>query len=231
MSHWSSVDVCGMQVNPVDETGLADTTPANVVLTCAANGYQRQAVLTQGLDEAEESGVANRRAMRRFDPPRRDYWRYRFTLNSRTDVRLLTTWGLVNTLFDTVTPTIIVGMEDVDDPALVNDCCPPGEETSVDVETSLLIWHLAWCNEERHPDYLYDVHVVPRFQSYQTTDAVERGRGTRTMTVEGRTRKPKSGYSQGPGSILQAATDRHWSNILTNTPFPDGCDCGDCTQS
>jgi len=228
MAQWSETDICGIEVQKVDcDTGELSQAPEDLALSCAVVDYNRSAVLTEGADESDPSGKTNKNCAKRVIDPVKDYWDYQFTLCSKTDARLMALLGLVDPIFDPADPTVCVGVMDLDQAEEGDQCCPV-DEGCVSDEVSLAIWHLAWCGEDPHPDFLYSVHLVPRIKFRCTTDSIERGTGFRTMTVAGRTSKPRAGYGQGPGNISPIPITRHHANVLTNTPFPGGCDCGTC---
>jgi hypothetical protein len=230
MTQWSSTDICGMQVNRVDcETGAVLVGALDVALTCSVADYSRTAVLTDEVVQEDPSGRAGKNRARRVIPARPDYYTYSFTLDSQFDAELMVLLGLVNPVFNPMNPTEIIGVKDLDHVSGTDDCCPPGGACA-DTEVALLMWHVAWCDTNRHPDYLYDIHFVPRIKFTVTDDAVERGTGFRTMTIEGRTEKPLAGYARGPANIWPevAGLNRQWANLLSNTPFPAGCACSTC---
>jgi len=202
MAQWSSADVCGIQVNTVDcVTGSALTTADNVALSCNVVDYSRSAVLTAGRDDQDPSGRPEKFCARRVVDPRVDYWEYTFTLCSAFDARLMALLGLVDAVFDPANPNVCIGVQDKDWDAdeSLDLCCVPVGQTCVSRDVSMAIWSIAWCGEERHPDYLYDVHLIPRIRF------------------------------SGPGGIwIPGNLNRQWANLLTNTPFPNGCDCGQC---
>lgn len=225
--------MCGIQVNTLDcTTGIPQTDAPNTTLSCAVTDYARTAVLTDGRLDRDPSGRAEKFAARRVIDPRVDYWEYEFTLNSAYDARLMAQIGHVDLLLDEATSLIVEGVKDRDwvgDEALDGCCVDAGTPCNND-EVSMLLWAIAWCGEERHPDFLYEVHVVPRLKFRVTDDTIERGTGFRTMTVKARTRYPNAAWAQGPGDIwphTDGLLTQH-GTFLTNTPFPNGCDCGAC---
>ena len=237
MATWSSVDVCGIQVNDLDcLTGAPLTGDDNVSLSCNVVDYSRSATLTAGATDQDPSGRSQKFCARRIVDPRVDFWEYTFTLCSAFDARLMDQLGLVDAVFDPADPTRCIGVKDRDWRTDSEDGCCPSEDGCTSSEVSMYLWSLAWCGDERHPEFLYDVHIVPRLKFRVTSDSVDRGTGFRTMTISARTSYPRtdpatgnSVFGSGPGGLyIPGDLGVQWANMLTNTPFPLGCDCGSC---
>jgi hypothetical protein len=229
MTQWSPVDICGMQVNRVDcETGAVMVGTGNVGLTCSVADFTRSSVFVDEITQEDPSGRAGRNRARRVIPKRLDYYEYSFTLDSQYDSALMALMGQVEQVADPLTPTEFIGVKDLDHAVGTDDCCPPGGACA-DTELSLMIWQVAWCDRGRHPDYLYEIHFVPRIK-FDIIETEERGEGFKTMTISGRTEKPLAGYARGPGDIWPevAGLNRQWAKLLSNTPFPSGCNCSTC---
>jgi len=148
--------------------------------------------------------------------------------------------------------TTIEGYKDLLHAEVNDPCCNPAGGPCVSDEVSMLAWSLAWCDDDQHPEFLYDVHVVPRLKFRIDTNSIVRTSTFQTMTLRARTRAPRrnpdfdpvaaigtpeallTGFGLGPGNIYPQnvnepnGLDRHFANVFTNTPFPNGCSCGQC---
>ena len=223
------------------------------MLTCSAQEYSRTASLTEGINDTQQGGRANRFCARRITDGVVDFWEYSFTLCSAFDIRAQHLMGYVDPIFgDPNDPTRVTGFKDIEHQTAGDPCCTPAGQACQSNEVSALIWSLAWCGDEQHPEFLYNVHIAPRLRFRIDTSSIVTSSTFQTFTVTARSAIPRAnpdfdpaaalgaaeslatGFGLGPGDLYPQTAlepvglDRNYANVLTNTPFPAGCDCGQC---
>lgn len=223
---WSSVDLCGAQINRLDCDGNVLNGATDVVLTCAFVDISIEPIGIGGDEIVDEGGASGQRCAVRKDPSRIDAYEITITLCSKTDAALMELLGLTDPVIDETTGDII-GYK-----ALKTDCgdpgchCVPEEKGCNTPGVSILLWHVAWCGDERHPRFPYAVEALPKVVFDPASLSITRNKEYNTYTITGRT-DCNEAWGQGPEDIFPEADglDRDHAEWLTTVGPPQGCDC------
>lgn len=219
---WSPVNVCGTQLNRLDEFGTilerADGDD-NVVVTCAFVDITRTEVVGNAVEQTDASGSGGYCAVRRR-PARTTGYDYSLTMCSRIDAEMMSLLGLVDTVVDSLGN--VVGYKARDIAGAACDCDPT---QSSQAGVCMHVWSLAWKGEEPHPDHPYVIEAIPKIVFAPGGDR-KKSAEFNTSTVSGSAAK-NSSYGRGPGAIYpeSGGLDRVWADWLTSTPPPNQCNC------
>lgn len=225
---YSSIDICGMQVNRNDCDGNILNAATDVIVSCAAVDVNLTPI--QGEDNArtDPNGQGGFCAERPSSATI-EGMEIELTLCSRTDVELMELLGLFDLVYDADQNPVGIKAKC----CLDEDCmCDPGDDECSNPGVTMHLWHLAWLGKKRHPDYKWAVEHLPRVVFDPSQLEVQRNSDFNTYTLNGRV-DCNDNYGQGPGGIYAEpdGLDRCWAETVTNMA-PDGlCNCDLCGYS
>lgn len=223
---WSSIDLCGAQINRLDCDGVVQNGAEDVVLTCGFVDISITPITSGGDEIVDPGGAQGQRCAVRSDPSTIDAYEITITLCSKTDAALMELLGIFDPVVDEATGDIVgykAHPTDCGDPACH---CVPDEDGCSNPGVSIILWHVAWLGDERHPTYPYAVEAFPKVVFDPGSITVTRNQEFNTYTITGRT-DCNPMWGQGPGAIYPEAAglDRDWAEWLTTQGPPQGCDC------
>jgi len=222
---WSSIDLCGAQVNRLDCDGVVQNGAQDVVLTCAFVDISIEPLTSGGDEIVDPGGAAGQRCAVRSDPSTISGYEITVTLCSKTDAALMELLGIFDPIFDDAGD--IVGYKRHPTDCGEAQChCQVSEDGCSNPGVSILLWHVAWCGDERHPDYPYAIEAFSKVVFDPGSITITRNQEFNTYTVTGRT-DCNENWGQGPGAIYPEAAglDRDWAEWLSTQGPPSGCDC------
>ena len=213
-------------MNGIDcQSGEVLNGPTDVVLTCALVDYTMTPIEGEDRSSSDPNGVGGKCAERNV-PAIRDGYEVELTLCSKIDPALMELMGVYEMITDPETGACL-GYR----PRSVEESCSCAECTDACPEkcVSWLVWHVAWCEKKRHPDYCYAVQGMPKICFDSNSVSLTRNSEFNTITVTG-TAETNSAWGQGPGLIYPdpAGLNVEFGEWLTNTGFPGGCKCDLC---
>lgn len=224
---YSALDNCGMQINRLDCDGNVLNGPSDVVLSCGLVEVTRSVITGDDRTVSDPNGSGGYCAKRVQSAPIEGY-EIQLTMCSITDPELMELLGIWDMVTDPITGEHIgIGPRGSEETCY---CAAPAAGECTNPGVSMVLWHVAWCGEDRRTDYPFVAEVYPKIVFDPASIEVTRTSEFNTYTITGRT-KSNSAWGQGPGSIFPELTGigtSEWKEFLTSTPYPGGCNCGVC---
>jgi hypothetical protein len=225
---YSAIDICGAQFNRLDCDGNVLNGPNDVVITCGMVDITRTPVKDDDKENKDPNGNGGNCAYRTKKGKiiRHDI---KLTLCSATDADLMELLGI----YERVVNDNAVGIgvrPKCDDTEC--DCCG-GDTACTNPGVSAIIWHTAWCGEDRRTDYPCVVETFARIKFDAGAVEVTRNGDFNTYTLSGETSKNPN-WGNGPGCIYPIANGPlacDYSEHLTDVKYPGGCKCPACDEA
>lgn len=224
---WSSIDLCGAQINRLDCDGNIQNGAEDVVLTCGFVDIQIEPISFDEIDVTDGGGAQGQICAQRNEPGGIEAYEVTLTLCSRTDAALMELLGVFDPVVDPATGDLI-GIKAKASSCGADaecHCVPQEEEACTNPGVSMLLWHIAQDGKERHTRYPYAVEAFPKVVFDPGSISITRNQEFNTYTLTGRSACNEV-WGQGPAAIYpEAAGLSEWSEWLTTQGPPQGCDC------
>ena len=222
---YSAIDNCAGQFNRLDCDGNVLSDAQDIVVSCATVDITATPIPGEERNQQDPNGRGGFCAERNI-PADIVGHEVEITLCSKTDVELMELLGVADIVYDA--DGNCVGFKSLT--CNSEEClCDPGEEQCSNPGVSLLLWHIAWCGDERHPDYKWAVQAFPKIIFDPASLVITRNTEFNTYTLTGRTYCNEN-WGQGPGAIYPDpdGLDADHAEWLTNTSVPELCNCDIC---
>lgn len=221
---WSSIDLCATQFNRNDCDGNVLNGPEDVVVTCTVVDYTLTPIEGEDNGKTDPNGFGGYCAERESKPSVEGY-DIELTICSKIDPVLMDLLGLFTAVRDANGDVVGYEAKCCEE----EECaCDPGE-TGCAATVSMILWHTAWCDKARHPDYKWAAMVLPNVEWKPSSVSITRNSDFQPITLTGRV-DCNDNYLQGPGDFWPdpAGLDTCFGEILTNEGPANICECDMC---
>lgn len=225
---YSAIDNCFGQFNRLDCDGNILSGATDIVTSCSTVDINATPIAGEERNNRDPNGQGGY-CVERNVPASVEGWEIELTLCSKTDVELMELLGIFDLVLDANGDAI--GWKSKG--CAEGDClCDPGVDSCQNPGVAIHLWHTAWLDKERHPDYRWALQAFPKVIFDPTTVQVQRNTEFNTYTVTGRA-YCNDEYGQGPAAIYPdpAGLDRDQAEWLTNTRPTGMCACDMCGYS
>lgn len=223
---YSPIDNCAVQVNRLDCDGNVLNGGTDVVVSCGLTDITSTPILGEERNNQDPNGQGGYCAERNVAANIEGYT-VEITLCSKVDVELFEILDIFDPIIDEGTGQCIgYASKGCDD----TEClCAPGSDTCLQAGTAIHLWHIAWLDKERHPDFRWVVEAFPKVIWDAGSVSITRNSEFNTYTVTGRA-YCNDLYGQGPASIYpnSAGLGTYRGEWGTNVAPPNGCNCDVC---
>lgn len=224
---WAPTDFCGFLAYEKECDGTL-TDPDNPIAVCGLTKVQEDVTVTDEVTYSGGSPQTSKPCNKRTVPAQFDKMNLILTQCETTNPLFQVATGLYDPLFDN--DGNYRGVTRIT--RQTSTCGECGGATNCTKELALLTWSLAWCGEDIHPDYNFELRWYPRVEfSIATSRTVESGTFT-PNELSLRVKNPRNPIMPpvGFGDLADVnALVNGVAEWTSNDPFPGGC-CTSCTD-